>query len=57
MEEVALKDIKNLKWQKRGEGTVRPKGRKFLLQLTSPKDTPKGEECQTGHFSYISLGK
>lgn len=53
MEEVGLKDIKNLKWRKREEGTVRPKGREFPLQLTSDTYTHKGEECQTGHFSFI----
>lgn len=33
MEEVGLKIVSNLKWQKREEGTVRPKGSKFPLQL------------------------
>lgn len=33
VEEVGLKNVSNLKWQKREEGTVRPKGSEFSLQL------------------------
>lgn len=53
MEEVGSKVRKDLKWQKRGEGGMKTQGWGVPLQVTLDTYTPKGEEWQISHFSFI----